>query len=458
MKKFPGKFTALALCATLLPALAASGQKLPDAPASHVTAAAPPQNPNTPLPVSLQDAIRRAEKLSPTLAGALANAQLAAGAATQARAANLPNVSAITQYLYTEGDGFGKYTARFIANNGVHEYVAQADVHQAISGPLLFESRRAALLKAVAADQATIAQRGLIVTVVQAYANLYGALGKLSTALQTLAAARNFLTITQERQKNGDAAYSDVLKASIQADDTESAVENARLVLEQSRVALALLIFRNVNRQFRLTDDPSQVLSLPPRDRARTLARTANPALDAAEKNATAAGKALTAARLGYLPSLSFDYYYGIDANEFATQGTFEGKRIHNLGYSALGSLTMPIFNWGATQSSVRDARSLKSAAQTSLDYARRQALGNFELFYSEAQVAHHDLALRQQAYNDAVHSRKLTLLQYRAGVATALEVVVAETAVDTESTALYDAKTRYATAIANLATLTGRL
>lgn len=420
------------------------------------------QNPDSesqsalPLRITLRDAIARARKLSPTLATALSNARVAAGAATQARAAILPNVNGISQYLYTQGNGTP--AARFIANNGVHEYIAQADVHQAVSGPLLLQYHRAVLLKSVAKDQALIAERGLIVTVVQAYANLYGAEGKLTTAQETLTAARNFVNITEERQKNGDAAYADVLKARIQADDTETAVDNAQLALEQARVELALLIFQDVNSTYQLADDPSQVLSLPARDQAQSLA-SANPELHAAESSAKAAGKDLSAARLGYLPSFSLDYFYGIDANQFATEFRLPNGRVaQNLGYSALAGLSVPIFTWGSTWSKVRDAKSLNEAAQVNLEYARRRASADFQLFYHEAEVARHDLEIRQQAYDDSVKSRKLTLLQYRAGLATALEVVSAESTVDTESAALYDAKNRYAMAIANLATLTGRL
>jgi outer membrane protein len=428
--------------------------------ALRMTATATPQESagaRGPLQITLADAIARAKKLSPTLATALANARVAAGAATQARAAILPNLSGIGDYIYTQGNGTP--TGRFIASNGVHEYIAEANVHEALSGPLLLQYRRSVLLKAVARDQATIAERGLLVTVVQAYSTLYGAEGKLATAQETLAAARDFLKTTEERQKNGDAAYADVLKARIQANDTESAVDNAQLLLEQSRVDLALLIFEDVNQPFKLTEDPSKVLALPQQDEAKAQAGTSNPELQAAERNAKAAGKDLTAARLGYLPSLSFDYYYGIDANQFATEFTLpDGTTAQNLGYSAVASLRIPIFTWGSTLSNVRDAKSLSHAAQSNLDYARRKAVGDFQLFYHEAQIAQHDLDIRQQAYDDAVQSRKLTLLQYRAGAATALEVVTAESAVDTESTALYDAKTRFATALANLATLTGRL
>ncbi len=457
MSYFRETFSASLALLSIAAASPAWGQLPVVPPASATLQTGASNNAVGPLRVTLADAIARAKKLSPTLTTALTQARLAAGAVTQARAAVLPNVAGVSQYLYTEGNG--TLAARFIANNGVHEYIAQTDVHQALSGPLLLQYRRATLLKAVASDQTIVAERGLLVSVVQAYSSFYGAQGKLSTAQETLTAARNFLTITEERQKNGDAAYADVLKARIQADDTESAVANAQLAEEQSRIELALLIFEDVNQAFRLTDDPSQILSLPPRDQAEAQAAHWNPELSIAETNAKAAGKDLSAARLGFLPSLTFDYYYGIDANQFATEFRLpDGRVAQNLGYSALGSLNVPIFTWGSTWSKVRDAKSLHEAARTDLDYARRKAVGDFELFYQQAEVAAHDLKVRQQACDDAVQSRKLTLLQYRAGDATALEVVTAESAVDTESAALYDAKTRFATAVANLATLTGRL
>ena len=448
---------ALAVCA-LATISAAAQQTVPPAPGADGQASA-----GAPLEVTLRDAIERARKLSPTLAAALASAKSAAEATVQARAANLPNVLGISQYLYTEGNG--TLSARFIANNGVHEYIAQTDVHQAIAAPLLLDYRRSALLEAVGRDQATMAERGLLVTVVQAYATLYGAEARLKTSEDTLRAAQNFLTITKERQENGDAAYADVLKARIQADDAQSAMDDATLAREQARVELALLIFSDVNQRFTLADDPSQVLTLPTMAEAQAEAEASNPELDAAKKNAAAARKELEAARAGYLPALSFDYFYGIDANQFATYGysdsTYEGfgrRRIQNLGYSALASLNVPIFTWGATHSKVKDAKSMEDVAQVDLSFARRQAAGDFEEYYTAAAAAQRDVAIRRQAVADAVESRRLTLLQYKAGAATALEVVAAEGDVDTESSALCDAITRYATAVANLATLTGKL
>lgn len=438
---------------------------LPSAPAAQVAESTGPAagNPSAPLDITLADAIARAKKLSPTLGAALSNAKTAAEATVQARAAVLPNVLGISQYLYTEGNG--TLSARFVANNGVHEYIAQADVHQVMGAPQFLEYRRTALLQAAARDQATMAERGLLVTVIQAYATLYGAEAKLKTSQETLEAAQNFLTITKEREQNGDAAHADVLKASIQADDAASAVDDATVAREQARVELALLIFTNVNQQFALADDPSQVLTLPAMDEAQAAATVSNPELDAAKKNEQAARRELGAALTGYLPSLTFDYFYGIDANQFATYGRSDAmypglspRRVPNLGYSALASLNMPLFTWGATFSKVKQAKSAEDVAKLDLSFARRQATGDFQEYYTAAQHAQHQVAIRRQAVADAIESRRLTLLQYKAGAATALEVVTAEADVDTESAALYDAITRYATAVANLATLTGKL
>ncbi|MHB1838720.1 MAG: TolC family protein [Acidobacteriaceae bacterium] len=48
--------------------------------------------------------------------------------------------------------------------------------------------------------------------------------------------------------------------------------------------------------------------------------------------------------------------------------------------------------------------------------------------------------------------------MQYKGGNATALEVVTAQDTLTLERGAFADAQTRYATALANLATLTGSL
>lgn len=126
-----------------------------------------PSTPTVSIRLTLQGALDRAKALSPVVEVALTNVRIAGEGTLQARASNLPIVTANSQYLYTQGNGTP--AARFIANNGVHEYIAQANIHQAISVPLFQQYRRSQVLEALARNQAAIAQRGLVVTVVQNY-------------------------------------------------------------------------------------------------------------------------------------------------------------------------------------------------------------------------------------------------------------------------------------------------
>lgn len=276
---------------------------------------------------------------------------------------------------------------------------------------------------------------------------------------ETLDAAQQFLKTTEELENGGEVAHADVVKAKIQASDSQVARNGAKLAHEQARIALALLVFSDVDQTFEVVDDPGQMLTLPAFAEAQAKARQADPQVEAALSTERAARKDVAAAWAGYLPSLTFDYFYGIDANQFATRTALaDGKMFQNLGYSALATLNLPIFNWGSTQSKVKQAEYLKQQATTASDYARRKLNADLRQFYRDAEDAKSEMKIRRESSDDAIESRKLTLLRYKAGESTALEVVSAEATVSLERNAYYDAEVRYATALANLATRTGTL
>ncbi|MGH9615982.1 MAG: TolC family protein [Acidobacteriaceae bacterium] len=414
--------------------------------------------------LTLTDALERARTLDPAVRQAVTNEKVAAEKITQTRAANLPTVSSNSQYLYTQGNGTP--SARYIANNGVHEYIAQADMHQAFSVANLAFYRQSVAASALARDQAEIARRGLTVTVVQNYATVVAANRKLQSLRQAFEAAQDFFKTTKELEAGGEVANADVLKAQLQLDDSRVALEDGQLALENARVALALMVFKDVNQNYVLVDDPSQNLLLPSLDDAEAEARQHNPSLDAAFRAVRSASDDVIAARADYLPTMTLDYFYGIDANHFAMETPsnlrldpeLHGRPIENLGYSALASITIPIWNWGATHSRVKSAESLKQQAVEDRNYAQRKLIADLKRSYEEAKTVQSEMEIRQSSVAAAEESQKLTLLQYKAGDATALEVVAAQSTLTAERNALADAQIRYAIAIAQLATLTGSL
>src|SRR5438552_15398332 len=82
---------------------------------------------------------------------------------------------------------------RFIANNGVHEYVSQANVHQVLDVASFATYRAAAAAASAARARAEIASRGLVVTVVRAYYATLAAQKKLESATKAADEGAKFL-------------------------------------------------------------------------------------------------------------------------------------------------------------------------------------------------------------------------------------------------------------------------
>jgi len=409
---------------------------------------------HAPMVITLQDALQRARKLDPTYRSALTDAGIAHEDHAQARAALLPSVSENTEYLYTEGNGTS--TPRYIANNGVHEYVSQGNAHEAISGAQFADYTRTSAAAAAARAKAEVVARGLVATVVQTY--YAEVVGKRKYANAQLAAdeAKRFLDLSQKLEQGGEVAHSDVIKAQLQANDANRALREAQLAMDKAHLDLAVLVFPNFNQNYSTVDDLRLPPPLPPMQEVEQQAKTKNPGLYAAMQTVRAANYAVLSSRAAYLPTLTLDYFYGIDATHFAVNTPTPDGPIRNLGYSASATLNIPIWNWGATRSKVKQTELQRDLAQTQLSAAQRKLLADLQSLYAEADAAKIELEVLQQSADLAAESVRLTDLRYRAGEATALEVVDAQNSLVTARNNYDDGEARYRLAIANLQTLTG--
>jgi outer membrane protein len=401
--------------------------------------------------LTLADAISRAKANSPQFQWALTALGLAREDRVQARAALLPSISYANSFVYTQGNG--TTTGVFIGNNGVHEYISQGIAHEAFGFGSLPDYQRARAAQAVAQAKAEIAARGLVVTVVQAFYGLLAAQEKTASISQASDEARHFLDLSKKLEAGGEVAHSDVVKAQIQANEQQRQSQDAKLAEENARLALAVLVFPNFFQNFMVVNDLAAAPTLPPLADVQEMAKNNNPELHAAFAALEVANKEVTAARAGHLPYLTVDWFYGIDANQFAT---YDRNGFRNLGYSAVASLNMPVFSWGATQSKVKQAELLRHQAQVELSAAQRQALADLQSFYAEAQTAREQLDILRNSAELATESLRLTNLRYQAGEASALEVVDAQNTLTAARNAYHDGEARYHLAIANLQTLTG--
>lgn len=406
--------------------------------------------------------MQRARLNDPRYRSALTDLGLAREDRVQARAGLLPNLSYNNSFIYTQGTGSQTAACaatstcasgqRFVANNGVHEYISQADVHEAFSLTGIADYRRSAALLSAARAKAEIATRGLVVTVTQAYYGLVVAQRKYATAQRAASEAARFLDISQKLENGGEVAHADVIKAKIQAQQQDRDLQEARLEMERTRLDLAVLLFPDFNQDFTVVDDLQTPEPLPSLAEVEALGKKNNPELRAALAAYEAAGHEVTAAWGGLLPSLSIDYFYGIDSNQFAIRS----NGVRNLGYSTVASLQIPIFSWGADRSKLKQAELRRDQAHVELSFAQRQLLSHLRQFYREAEVTRTELDSLASSAEMAAESMRLTLLRYQAGESTVLEVVDAQNTLTLARKAYDDGQARYRVALANLQTLTG--
>jgi outer membrane protein TolC len=405
---------------------------------------------SAPLTITLQDALERARANDPSFHSALTDLGVAREDRVQSRAGLLPSVSYNNSFIYTEGSG--QAAGRFVANNGVHEYISQANVHQSVSLSNMADYRRSSAALAQARAKAEIATRGLVVTVTQAYYGLVVAQRKYATAQRASTEADRFQKISQKLENGGEVAHADVVKANIQAQQQRRDLQEAQLDMGRSRLDLAVLIFADWNQNFSVVDDLQTPEPLPAFADVEVAGKKNNPELRAALAAFSVANHQVTAAWGGLLPSLSVDYFYGIDSNHFAIRT--DGVR--NLGYSAVASLQIPIFNWGGDRSKLKQAELRRDQARLELTHEQRLLLSHLQQFYDEASTARSEMDSLSSSAEMAAESLRLTNLRYQAGESTVLEIVDAQNTLTLARNAFDDGQARYRVALANLQTLTG--
>ena len=290
---------------------------------------------------------------------------------------------------------------------------------------------------------------------VQDYYAVAAAQQKLLSSQRVADEGERFLKLTQDLEHGGEVAHSDAIKAELQAQERRRQLQEAQLGLLNARLDLAVLIFPDFNDNYEVADDLHASIPLPTLGEVQQQAARDNPDVRAALESVRAAGSDVTGARAGYLPSLSLDYWYGIDAPQFAVNGP---NGISNLGSSVLGTLNIPIWNWGATQSRIKQAELRRAQAQRELSLAQRKLLAEIKSLYSEAETAMNELGGLSRSAELAEESLQLTTLRYKGGEATVLEVVDAQTTFAQSSAAYQDGAVRYRVALGNLQTLTGVL
>ena len=421
----------------------------------------PQQSTASPALITLGDAIARARTVSTAYSAAAGDVGIADAQRTIARAALLPGVVYHNQFLYTQGssglsaNSTAPTTVRFVANNAVHEYISQGVVTETLGGAALATLQSTNAQSLAAQARLEVARRGLVLTVVGNFYNVPAAAAKVDVAQRALYEASRFNTITQQREAGGEVAHADVVRGDIQYQQRQRDLNDARLNANRARLDLGVLLFPNPATPYQVKASLTQLPATPSRADVDASASANNPDVKAAFEALRAANLDVKAAKFAYVPDLSVSVLYGIDAPQFAIHAP-DGTR--NLGYAAIATFDIPVFDWFATRGRVRQSTIRRDQARVDLTLTQRQLLASLDEVYEEAQVALTQLALLDKSVDSARDSLRLTNLRYTAGEGTVLEIVDAQNTLLSAETSRVDGAVRYLTALATLQTLTGKM
>src|SRR5260221_192706 len=276
---------------------------------------------------------------------------------------------------------------------------------------------------------------------------------KCATAQKGAGAADQFLGINQKLQNGGEVARSDVIKAQIQNNEQQRDLQDALLAMNKTHLDLAVLLFPNFEENFSVVDDLRLPDPLPTFVEVQAAATKNNPAIRVALAALRQTNQEVKVAWAAMLPSMTLDYFYGIDANQFAVR---DRNGFRNLGYGATATLQLPIWSWGAGVSKIKQADLKRQQANVELSFAQRRLLADLRSVYDETWTLRAELDLLSQTAVLAADSSRLTTLRYQAGEATVLEVVDAQNTLTQARNAYDDGQVRFQVALANLQTLTG--
>jgi len=456
-----GRSAAVILAAAILSASHARAQDIPQGP--PIQLAKPDAPAGAPAVLTLADALQRARQNDLTYQSSVADADVAREDRVQARATMLPAISNTTQFLGNSPTPNNVVpNGRFVSLDGVRMYREWGVAHQELSVNTLTLAplRKAQAAEAAAQAKLEVATRGLVVTVTKSYYALVGAERKYATAQQAAQQAARFLEITQQQERLGQVARSDVIKADIQSRQQQQAFREATLAIDAARLALAVLVSPTLDENFTVVDDLITAPALPPFADVRAMAERDNPEIRAASEALRAAEQDIRVAHNAFYPNLIVDAVYGIEANEFKLHAINADKSefgpLPTLGYFVTLNLSIPVWDWGALRSKLHQSESRARQAQIAMTQSQRQLMSNLYGMYNEALTAKSAVENLQHVAELAAESLRLVNLRYQAGESTALEVVDAQNTLVQARNAVDDAGARYRLALAELQTVTG--
>ena len=403
----------------------------------------------------LLDAYREARANDPVLSQADAQRLSVGENVNQARALLLPQISAGLSVSQTNGRsnsngnsvdygansylcqgidaGTGTYDCTGpLQSSGTSERTGHARTRD-ISGTLsqtVFDLSKIADLRAArsqtnAQDELyQAALQNLFVRVATAYFNVLTSQDNLAFAKANEGAYKQQYEQSDQRFKVGLSAITDVYQAKSFYESAKAQTIAASNELDDAREALSQITGKPTGDLKKLRDDlPMDPPS--PNDQKAWVDRAMqnNPNILSDKFSVDAAEHSISAARAGHLPTINANVSYGKSAT------WYENSSLHYRTPSSTTvglTLSVPIFEGGATQSRVRQSIYQRDAAQDTLESQRRQVARDTLNYYRSVIAGISQVGAAKAAVDAGQKALDATRAGFSVGTKTILDVLTA--------------------------------
>lgn len=331
--------------------------------------------------ITLNEALGLAYETNPSLDAQRAALRATDEGVAQARAGYLPHVQAQGQY------GWQRFTGDFGAGAppsiNEHPLQGQVTVTESIfrGGKTVAEVGRAKALVRQGRAQLTDGEQQLLLSAVAAYMNVVRDTASVKLQENNVDVLKKQLQATSEQFRVGELTKTDVAQSQARLAGAE-----AQLTLARGQLASDRAIFVQViGREPEVLEEAPALPALPSDEQqAIEISSHQNPGVIAAREAERAADLAVDDAIGSLSPQLSVQGQYQYDKGQVSTGLGTSALR----GVAVLGQVTWNIYDGGADEASVRQAKELHSQAQLQIAVADRQAREQAQAAWNSYQSA----------------------------------------------------------------------
>jgi len=325
-----------------------------------------------------------------------------------------------------------------------------------VSQPLYTGGRASAQIDSAAAkvragrEGLKATEANLMLSVVQAYADLLRDTQSLSIRRLNLETLQHQVVETKARWKAGEVTQTDVSQAEAQLAAEQALYAQAQGLLANDRAAYVTIVGQNPGD---LAPLPDLDIGMKTVDQAFEIAENESPDLKQAYFTEAQSRANVSATKSAYNGSLSASFQYGYSGSV----SPFDPRNLQN---TALGQVTYtrPLYTSGLDRAQVRQALDLNQSDRFAIETARRNVIQSLANGWNQMVTANRAIAAQEAQVKAAAIAFKGMRLEYRAGDRSTLDVLVAEETLRDAELQLVSAKRDAALAKASILRQLGRL